>query len=145
MLALKVPYIYAESISEYFLRYSSIISGVKSANAMSPPLEKNKLGIILTLYWNSPQINQSPATHIFIGGSIVEQICIDSLILEIKKYCQTDSKSQELLKKYVDAGKLSARGYHRILKVARTIADLANQQHINHNHIAEALMYRLKN
>jgi putative glycerol-1-phosphate prenyltransferase len=33
------------------------------------------------------KINQSPATHIFIGGSIVEQICIDSLIIEIKKYC----------------------------------------------------------
>lgn len=33
------------------------------------------------------KINQSPATHLFIGGSIVEQICIDSLIIEIKKYC----------------------------------------------------------
>ena len=33
------------------------------------------------------KINQSPATHIFIGGSIVEQICIDILIIEIKKYC----------------------------------------------------------
>lgn len=35
----------------------------------------------------SKKINESPATHIFIGGSIVEQICIDSLIIEIKKYC----------------------------------------------------------
>jgi len=35
----------------------------------------------------SQKINQSPATHIFIGGSIVEQICIDSLIIEIKKHC----------------------------------------------------------
>ena len=35
----------------------------------------------------SQKINQSPATHIFIGGSIVEQICMDSLILEIKKHC----------------------------------------------------------
>lgn len=34
----------------------------------------------------SQKINESPATHIFIGGSIVEQICIDSLIIEIKKY-----------------------------------------------------------
>jgi phosphoglycerol geranylgeranyltransferase len=33
------------------------------------------------------KINQSPATHIFIGGSIVKQICIDSLIIEIKKHC----------------------------------------------------------
>ena len=35
----------------------------------------------------SQKINESPATHIFIGGSIVEQICINILIIEIKKYC----------------------------------------------------------
>ena len=62
----------------------------------------------------------------------------------IKKYCQHDAASQQLLKKYVDSGKLSARGYHRILKVARTIADLAGAANIHHDHIAEALMYRLK-
>jgi magnesium chelatase family protein len=65
-------------------------------------------------------------------------------IPEIKKHCQHDAASQELLKKYVDSGKLSARGYHRILKVSRTIADLADTANIQHKHIAEALMYRLK-
>lgn len=65
-------------------------------------------------------------------------------IPEIKKYCGHDAKSQELLKKYVDSGKLSARGYHRVLKVARTIADLALSENIGHDHIAEALMYRLR-
>src|SRR3989344_3226018 len=66
-------------------------------------------------------------------------------IPQIKKYCQHDLQSQNLLKKFVDSGKLSARGYHRILKVARTIADLEGAQSIQQNHIAEALMYRLKN
>lgn len=66
-------------------------------------------------------------------------------IVAIKKYCQHGDASQTLLKKYVDSGKLSARGYHRILKVARTIADLASSEMIQHEHIAEALMYRLKN
>lgn len=62
----------------------------------------------------------------------------------IKKYCQLDSRSQNLLKKYVDSGKLSVRGYHRILKVARTIADMDSSENIRYDHLAEALMYRIK-
>ncbi len=75
-----------------------------------------------------------------------EKILVNSemQIPHIKKYCQYDSQSEALLKKYVDSGKLSARGYHRILKVARTIADLANSPDIKYDHIAEALMYRIK-
>lgn len=46
--------------------------------------DKTKITAIESL---SQKINDSPATHIFIGGSIVEQICMDSLIIEIKKYC----------------------------------------------------------
>jgi len=65
-------------------------------------------------------------------------------IPEIKKYCGHDEKSQDLLKKYVNSGKLSARGYHRILKVARTIADLADSDKIQYEHVAEALMYRIR-
>lgn len=65
-------------------------------------------------------------------------------IPEIKTYCGHDQKSQDLLKKYVDSGKLSARGYHRVLKVARTIADLENKSAIEYPHVAEALMYRVK-
>jgi len=65
-------------------------------------------------------------------------------IPEIKKYCQIDSKSNALLKKYVDSGKLSARGYHRVLKTARTIADLDGSRNILYDHLAEALMYRVR-
>lgn len=65
-------------------------------------------------------------------------------IPQIKKYCQIDLKSQDLLRKYVDSGRLSARGYHRVLKVARTIADLSQSENISFEHLAEALMYRVK-
>ena len=65
-------------------------------------------------------------------------------ILEIKKYCQVDSAAKNLLKEYVNSGKLSARGYHRVLKVARTIADLEDSSNILMKHIEEALMYRVK-
>ncbi len=63
---------------------------------------------------------------------------------QIKKYCEVCSKSGNLLRKYVDSGKLSARGYHRVLKVARTIADLDNSEKILYNHLSEALMYRVR-
>lgn len=65
-------------------------------------------------------------------------------IVEIKKYCPLDGRSQTLIKNYVDSGKLSARGYHRVLKVARTIADLEGLENILFDHLAEALMYRPK-
>lgn len=65
-------------------------------------------------------------------------------IQEIKKYCQIDEKSQNLLKQYVNSGKLSARGYHRVLKVARTIADLENSEKILFEHLSEALNYRIR-
>jgi magnesium chelatase family protein len=65
-------------------------------------------------------------------------------ILDIKKYCRVDSRSNTLLKNYVDAGRLSARGYHRVLKVARTIADLDDSGDILLEHVSEALMYRPK-
>lgn len=62
----------------------------------------------------------------------------------IKKYCQLDDKSQQLLLSAAKKYNLSARGYHKILKVARTIADLANSQNIKTNHLLEALNCRLK-
>ncbi|HHF09883.1 MAG TPA: ATP-binding protein [Methanomicrobia archaeon] len=65
-------------------------------------------------------------------------------IQEIKKHCEIDNKSHTLLQKIVDSQKISARGYHRVLKVARTIADLEGKEKILPDHIAEALMYRLR-
>jgi len=63
-------------------------------------------------------------------------------IPEIEKFCQIDEKGKEILKKAVDSGKLSARGYHRVLKVARTIADLEGSEKILFSHLAEALSYK---
>lgn len=65
-------------------------------------------------------------------------------IPEIKKYCQIDSKSGSLLRTAVNSGKLSARGYHRVLKISRTIADLESSGNILYDHLSEALAYRLR-
>jgi magnesium chelatase family protein len=64
---------------------------------------------------------------------------------KIKDYCRIDNQSDVILKKYVDSGKLSPRGYHRVLKVSRTIADLDLSDNIQFKHVTEALMYRIKN
>ncbi|WP_408954567.1 YifB family Mg chelatase-like AAA ATPase [Natroniella sp. ANB-PHB2] len=60
----------------------------------------------------------------------------------IKKYCTIKEQGQELLKQAISRLDLSARAYDRILKLARTIADLAGEEVIKSDHIAEAIQYR---
>ncbi len=54
-----------------------------------------------------------------------------------------DAEGTQMLEKAADKFKLTARGYHRVLRVARTIADLSAQENVRKPHIAEALSYRL--
>jgi len=61
---------------------------------------------------------------------------------EIRKYCKVDENGQELLKNAITKLGLSARAYDRILKVARTIADLAGSDKILPEYVAEAIQYR---
>lgn len=60
----------------------------------------------------------------------------------IKKYCLIDSESGALLEKAMDRFGLSARAHARILKIARTIADLEGRAEIKAPHVAEAIQYR---
>ncbi len=60
----------------------------------------------------------------------------------IKKYCVLDDKSEQILKMAAQKYQLSGRKYNRILKIARTIADLAGSDNIKSEHITQALQYR---
>ncbi len=60
----------------------------------------------------------------------------------IKKFCPIDDPSQKLLEMAIDKFGLSARAYTRILKVARTIADLEGKENIEAAHLSEAIQYR---
>ena len=65
-------------------------------------------------------------------------------IREIKEFCRPDKAGLLLLRNAVASQRLSARAYHRVLKLARTIADLFDAEQITSDHIAEALMFRPK-
>jgi magnesium chelatase family protein len=68
----------------------------------------------------------------------------DMRVGEIRRFCQLDEACQSLMRSAMSQLQLSARGYHRVLKLARTIADLAGCEAIQSAHLAEALQYRPK-
>lgn len=61
---------------------------------------------------------------------------------EVETYCQLTSQDQSFITRAAEKLELSARAYHRVLKVARTIADLENSENIATKHLSEALSYR---
>ena len=63
---------------------------------------------------------------------------------QIRKFCALDATSRSVLESAMRQLRLSARGYHRVLKLSRTIADLSGEENISSTHLAEALQYRAK-
>ena len=68
----------------------------------------------------------------------------DMRVGEIRQFCKLPEDVQSLMRAAMSQLNLSARAYHRILKLARTIADLAGSEEIQSVHLAEALQYRPK-
>ena len=62
---------------------------------------------------------------------------------EVKRFCPVSCRARELLQNAVDNLGFSARAFHRVLKVARTIADLAGEEEMSTGHVAEAVQYRI--
>ncbi|MDR3559792.1 MAG: YifB family Mg chelatase-like AAA ATPase [Candidatus Pacebacteria bacterium] len=78
----------------------------------------------------------------FFGGRMITNSEMESE--QIKNFCALDAACVQLMRSAVTSLHLSARAYYRIIKVARTIADLAGMENIQSTHIAEAIQYRFK-
>jgi magnesium chelatase family protein len=78
----------------------------------------------------------------FAGTNIVCNA--DMRVAEVRKFCKLDETGDSLVRAAMSQMNLSARAYHRTLKLARTIADLAGSDQIQTPHVAEALQYRPK-
>jgi magnesium chelatase family protein len=76
----------------------------------------------------------------FAGSALLSNA--DMQAADVRVYCQIDETGKSLLKAAMTQLQLSARAYHRILKLARTIADLAGSEGIQSVHLAEAIQYR---
>lgn len=68
----------------------------------------------------------------------------DMTLADVRKFCQLDAEGSSLIKAATQQMQLTARAYHRVLKLARTIADLAGAAQIAPQHLAEALQYRAR-
>ena len=64
---------------------------------------------------------------------------------ELRTYCNLDREAAELMRKAFDVYGLTARSYDKILRVARTVADMEGSPYVTADHIAEAIQYRTVN
>jgi magnesium chelatase family protein len=80
------------------------------------------------------QVSRLAGTKLFSNGELSTK--------EVKRFCPLSSAGENLLQSAVSTFNLSARSYFKVIKVARTIADLASSETIEVTHLAEALQYR---
>ncbi len=72
------------------------------------------------------------------------QVNADMGPAEVRKFCELDDAGKQLMRAAMKQMNMSARAFHRILKLARTIADLAESEKIETHHLAEAVQYRAR-
>ena len=107
-------------------KYEKLFSKTKTETSLEI---RNRVNIARKI-----QIERYKGYNIYYNSELNSQM--------LEKFCELDSKSKDILEKAFDRLKLSARAYGKILKVARTIADLEQKENIEYKHIAEAIQYR---
>ncbi|PKN93580.1 MAG: magnesium chelatase [Chloroflexi bacterium HGW-Chloroflexi-6] len=105
-------------------------------------LSSDRLGEPSAAIRERVQVARQRQLERFSGTSV---ICnADMRVAEVRKFCKLDETGDNLVRAAMSQLNLSARAYHRTLKLARTIADLAGSPDIQTPHVAEALQYRPK-
>ena len=89
------------------------------------------------------KIFNTPASRIPIPKTPMSFVT-PTRIVEVRQFCQLQPEGQSLMRAAMSQLNLSARAYHRILKLSRTIVDLVGSEEIQSTHLAEALQYRPK-
>lgn len=114
---------------------SRITSDSPRGGASASPPEASE-----TIRQRVAQAHRRQQTRFRGRGDILFNAQMDATLIEC--FCHMDSASELLMQKAFDTYRLNIRSYHRILRVARTIADLASSEEIRYAHLAEALRYR---
>ena len=108
-------------------------------------LSSDRLGESTAAIRQRVQTARDIQTARFATGESYNIACnADMRIGEIRKFCKLDETGESLMRSAMSQMNLSARAYHRLLKLARTIADLTGSETIQPPHLAEALQYRPK-
>ena len=89
--------------------------------------------------------SHSEARTVYEGAGLGNVTCnADMRPVEVRRFCRLEETESSLMRTAMNQLQLSARAYHRVLKLARTIADLAGDEQIGTAHLGEALQYRAK-
>jgi len=115
------------------------VPAVSPADLSLPPARENSAQVAARVA-RVRAIQRARYAKLAPGGAIRTNADVDGDLLE--KVAAPDALGRELLTQAAERLKLSARGYHRVLRVARTLADMDGQEKVARLHIAEALSYR---
>jgi magnesium chelatase family protein len=133
---IEVPRVEYEKLSDDRLGEPSAAIQARVEAARQRQRERFSVGEYLSL-----EGDQASANAGGVGASPVQSNA-DMRPAEVRQYCVLDDTCRSLMRTAMSQLQLSARAYHRILKLARTIADLAGSEAIGPAHLAEALQYR---